>query len=108
MWADRRGVAATEFGFFAIFLSAALANVTDVSIYIYQRMQVENAAEIAAQAALKTCSTKLPATTTGDIQVSRAEGVLPLHLATSRSIGMACRHSGEFPRQPPVRRKGLL
>ena len=67
MWADRRGVAAIEFGFFAIFLSAALANVADVSIYIYQRMQVENATEIAAQAALKTCGAaavpKLPATT---------------------------------------------
>ena len=61
-WADRRGVAAIEFGFFAIFLSIALANVTDVSIYIYQRMQVENATEIAAQAALKTCATQLPAT----------------------------------------------
>jgi Flp pilus assembly protein TadG len=56
-------VAAIEFGFFAVLLSAALANVTDVSIYIYQRMQVENATEVAAQAALKTCSTKLPATT---------------------------------------------
>jgi Flp pilus assembly protein TadG len=62
-WADQRGVAAIEFGIFAVLLSAALANVTDVSIYIYQRMQVENATEIAAQAALKTCSTKLPATT---------------------------------------------
>ena len=62
-WADQRGVAAIEFGIFAIFLSAALANVTDASIYIYQRMQVENATQVAAQAALKTCSTNLPATT---------------------------------------------
>ena len=61
-WADRRGVAAIEFGFFAVLLSIALANVADVSIYIYQRMQVENATEIAAQAALKTCAAKLPAT----------------------------------------------
>lgn len=63
IWADQRGVAAIEFGFFAVFLSAALANVTDVSIYIYQRMQVENATQVAAQAALKTCSSQLPATT---------------------------------------------
>ena len=63
IWTDQRGVAAVEFGFFAIMLSLALANVTDVSIYIYQRMQVENATEIAAQAAWKTCdSPKLPAT----------------------------------------------
>ena len=62
-WADHRGVAAIEFGIFAVLLAGSLANVADVSIYIYQRMQVENATEVAAQAALKTCSTKLPATT---------------------------------------------
>ena len=48
-------VAAVEFGIFSVLLFASLANVTDVSIYIYQRMQVENATEVAAQAALKTC-----------------------------------------------------
>lgn len=63
IWTDQRGVAAIEFGFFAIFLAAALANVTDVSIYIYQRMQVENATQIAAQAAWKACDVpQLPAT----------------------------------------------
>ena len=63
-WADQRGVAAIEFGIFSILLFASLANVTDVSIYIYQRMQVENATEVAAQAALKACgsSNTLPAT----------------------------------------------
>ena len=64
MWNDRRGVAAIEFGLFVIFLSLGLANVADVSMYIYQRMQVENATEIAAQAAWKTCDlSQLPATT---------------------------------------------
>lgn len=64
MWADRRGVAAVEFGFFAIFLSLALVNVTDVSIYIYQRMQAENATQVAAQAAWTACDLQhLPATT---------------------------------------------
>jgi Flp pilus assembly protein TadG len=62
-WADQRGVAAIEFGIFSVFLALALANVTDVSIYIYQKMQAENATQVAAQAASKTCSTKLPATT---------------------------------------------
>src|SRR6516165_5298081 len=61
-WADQRGVAAIEFGIFSIMLAASLANVADVSIYIYQRMQVENATEMAAQAALKTCGNQLPAT----------------------------------------------
>jgi Flp pilus assembly protein TadG len=64
LWKDRRGVAAIEFGLFAIFLSLALANVTDASFYIYQRMQAENATEVAAQAAWKTCDpSQLPATT---------------------------------------------
>jgi len=64
IWADQRGVAAVEFGLFAIFLSLALVNVTDVSIYIYQRMQAENATEVAAQAAWKACDlTALPLTT---------------------------------------------
>jgi Flp pilus assembly protein TadG len=63
-WADQRGVAAIEFGLFSILLFASLANVTDVSIYIYQRMQVETATEVAAQQALKTCGSgsTLPAT----------------------------------------------
>jgi Flp pilus assembly protein TadG len=63
-WADERGVAAIEFGLFSILLFASLANVTDVSIYIYQRMQVETATEVAVQQALKTCGSgsTLPAT----------------------------------------------
>jgi Flp pilus assembly protein TadG len=64
IWADRRGVAAVEFGVFAIFLSLALVNVTDVSIYIYQRMQAEQATQAAVQAIWKACDlSKLPATT---------------------------------------------
>jgi Flp pilus assembly protein TadG len=64
IWADQRGVAAVEFGLFAIFLSLGLANVADVSIYIYQRMQAENATQVAAQAAWKACDlSHLPATT---------------------------------------------
>lgn len=64
IWADQRGVAAIEFGLFAIFLATALANVADVSIYVYQRMQVENATQVAVQAAWKACDlSHLPATT---------------------------------------------
>ncbi len=61
---DRRGTAAIEFAIFAGFLTIAILNVADISIYIYQRMQVENATEMGAQAAWKTCdTTHLPATT---------------------------------------------
>src|SRR5258708_39959696 len=55
MWVDQRGVAAIEFGFFAIFLSLAFVNVTDVSIYIYQRMQAQNATQVASKAGWKAC-----------------------------------------------------
>jgi hypothetical protein len=61
---DRRGVVAIEFAIFAGLLSYAIINVTEISIYIYQRMQVENATEMAAQAAWKNCDIMhLPATT---------------------------------------------
>ncbi len=61
---DRRGVAAIEFAFFASFLSVATLNVAEISVYVFQRMQVDNAAQMAAQVAWKTCDTShLPATT---------------------------------------------
>jgi Flp pilus assembly protein TadG len=61
---DQSGVAAIEFGVFVTLLFFAIANVTDVSIYIYQRMEAENATQSAAQAAWKTCDlSHLPATT---------------------------------------------
>jgi Flp pilus assembly protein TadG len=52
---DQRGVAAIEFALFVGFLSFAMLNVADISIYIYQRMEVENATEMGAQAAWKNC-----------------------------------------------------
>ena len=61
---DQRGVAAIEFGIFSVLLALALANVVDVTMYLYQRMQAENATEVAAQAAWKACDlTALPPTT---------------------------------------------
>src|SRR5690349_20844698 len=62
---DRRGTAAIEFAFFVGFLSVATLNVAEISVYIFQRMQVDNAAQMGAQAVWKTCnsSSLLPATT---------------------------------------------
>jgi Flp pilus assembly protein TadG len=63
---DQRGVSAIEFSFFAGLLSLGLLNTADVSIYIYQRMELENATQMGAQAAWKTCdpnNNQLPATT---------------------------------------------
>ena len=63
---DQRGVSAIEFALFAGILSFGLLNVADITVYIYQRMQVENATEMAVQAAWKACDPTLnnvPATT---------------------------------------------
>ena len=61
---ERRGVAAIEFALFAGFLSFALVNVVDVSVFVYQGMQAENAAQVAAHAVWKACDlSHLPATT---------------------------------------------
>ena len=61
--ADQSGVSAIEFAFFVGLLVFGLLNAADVSIYIYKRMQVENATEMGAQAAWKACDPNhLPAT----------------------------------------------
>jgi Flp pilus assembly protein TadG len=62
---DRRGTAAVEFALAATLLLFGLLNAVDFGYYMYQRMEVENAAEAGAQAVWKTCSdqsTQLPAT----------------------------------------------
>src|SRR5450830_1630415 len=63
IWSDQQGVSAIEFSFFAGLLSLGMLNTADVSIYIYQRMELENATQMGAQAAWKNCDTiHLPAT----------------------------------------------
>jgi Flp pilus assembly pilin Flp len=52
---DDSGVAAIEFAIIAGFLTFAMINVSDVSIYLYKRMQVENAALMGTMSALKAC-----------------------------------------------------
>jgi Flp pilus assembly protein TadG len=60
---DCRGVAAIEFAFLAGFLSLAVVNVSDIGIYLYKRMEVENAALMGTMSALKACDPNhLPAT----------------------------------------------
>lgn len=60
---DGRGVAGVEFAFIVGLLCVAIVNVSDVSVYLYKRMQVENAALVGAMSALKACDpSHLPAT----------------------------------------------
>ncbi len=59
-----RGAAAAELALWLPVLILPLLNVVDIGFYIYQRMQVENAATTAAHAAWVLCSssTMIPAT----------------------------------------------
>lgn len=60
---DCRGVAGVEFALIGGFLCLAVVNVADIGIYLYKRMNVENAALVGAMSALKACdATQLPAT----------------------------------------------
>jgi Flp pilus assembly protein TadG len=57
------GVAAIEFALIGGFASISMLNATDLAIYARDRLEVDNATEMGAQAAWKTCDTKhLPAT----------------------------------------------
>jgi Flp pilus assembly protein TadG len=63
--ADLGGVAAIDFALTSLMLVLGVLNAVDVGLYIYRRMEIENASEMGAQAAWKTCndqSSMLPAT----------------------------------------------
>jgi Flp pilus assembly protein TadG len=60
---DDHGAAAVETAIFVLVLAPIVLNLADLGIYVYRRMQVENAAQAGAQAAWATC-TKPPATAT--------------------------------------------
>jgi len=61
---DVRGLAAIEFGLIASFLAMAVLNVADISVFMYDRLQVNNATQAGAQAAWENCDLNhLPVTT---------------------------------------------
>ena len=61
---DNRGLAAIEFAFVAGFLCVAVLNVADVSVFLFDRIMVNNAAQMGVQAAWATCDLNhLPAST---------------------------------------------
>ena len=60
---DTQGIAGIEFALIAGALTLAIANVTDLAMYLYKRMEVENAALVGTMNALKACDANyLPAT----------------------------------------------
>lgn len=61
---DNRGLAAIEFALIAGFLSVAVLNVADVSVFLFDQLQVNNATQMGVQAAWATCDLNhVPATT---------------------------------------------
>lgn len=62
--AENSGTAAIEFALVSLILVTLLLNVVDFGFLIWDKMEVDNAAEMGAQAAYNTCSTGIiPATT---------------------------------------------
>jgi Flp pilus assembly protein TadG len=62
--AGAKGMVAVEFALTGTMLAFGLMNAVDLGYYIYRRMEVENAADVGAQAATITCKqAQLPATT---------------------------------------------
>jgi Flp pilus assembly protein TadG len=61
---ETRGAAAVEFAMWVSVLILPILSVIDISFYVYQRMQVENAAQLGAQKVWSYCDTsaKQPAT----------------------------------------------
>ena len=60
---DTRGVASIEFAFIATAVGVTLLNVADVAIFLYDKLEVENATQMGAQAAYAACPwDHLPAT----------------------------------------------
>lgn len=62
---DQKGAAAVEFALVLSLLVIPILNVADFAMYAWDRMQVDNAAQMGAQAAWATCipPTYLPAST---------------------------------------------
>jgi Flp pilus assembly protein TadG len=58
--ADRRGAAAAEFAMVGAVLGFILMNVVDVGMYVYEKMEVQNAAQTASEAVLANCEANAP------------------------------------------------
>lgn len=63
-WRCQRGAAAAEFALILTMLTIPLLNVFDIGVYVYDRMQLDNAAQTAVQTAWSQCATagNVPAT----------------------------------------------
>ena len=90
---DPSGLAAIEFAMIAGFLSIAVLNVTDVSIFLYDKLQVNNATQMGVQAAWAACDLNhLPATSR-----CPAMGAAVAAAIKSTSLGDAVKLTAGYP-----------
>src|SRR5689334_11588228 len=88
------GGPAAETGLFILILAPILLNVMDVGVYIYKRMQVQNAAQAGAQAAWAVCTTaSVTATPCSTNIVTAVRGGIQ---STSLGTGVTWTNSGSY------------
>lgn len=90
---EAEGAAAIEFAVIALTLAVSVMNAADIGLYLYQRMEVENATQMAAQAAWQACDLKqLPATLNcPSLGAAMAKGL------QGTSLGSAVRLAAGYP-----------
>jgi len=54
---DESGLAATEFAFIVVILAFSLLNVSDIAVFMFDKIQVNNATQMGVQAAMAACDT---------------------------------------------------
>lgn len=92
---NNRGMAAIEFAMIASLLAASLLNVSDLAIFMFDKMELENATQMGAQSAWTTCTGtpgQLPAT----VNCSGLNTALTAALQSS-SLGTAVQLSSGYP-----------
>jgi Flp pilus assembly protein TadG len=92
---DRGASAAIEFAGTAGLLSVGLLNAVDVGYYMYQRMQVENAAQVGAQAAWKTCPQSLLPATQNCVDLNAAITAAIHSTSLGTAVGLASGYPAE-------------
>lgn len=88
---DRRGAAAVEFALFLGVFTVAMPSVVDLGIFVYDTIQVQNSAQMGAQALWATCP-QLPATDTNACSGGQAAMTAAGHqssLGTAVTVSLA-------------------
>jgi Flp pilus assembly protein TadG len=108
----KAGAAAAEFALILTLLVIPLVNAFDIGVYVYQRMQLDNAAQVAVQAAWAQCapSGKVPATVSSNcagLSAAMATAVRSTPLGSDVTLGApsekyCCPGAGTITCQGPV------